>query len=210
MPGRTAVPNVRALPASTVPPVELPAPPEQLAARAAELLGWRGVVLPPMSLLGRRVVPVAELLPDRHAERLCWGVGPVTDRTAVSTWVWPEMLGRVPPPAVRLVGVLAPARHWRTALTSAVPFARLCSSATVLPSAVTVAEDYVTNGMLRSRLYGVAVLTADPDGAVGLELPGPAEEDRVIDVDLATSSAVRWMHEVLYDRVLATTPAPAD
>ncbi|WP_073479785.1 hypothetical protein [Streptoalloteichus hindustanus] len=210
MPGRTAVQNVRALPASTVPPAELPAPAEQLAARAAELLGWRGLVLPPMSLLGRRVVPVVELVPDRHAERLCWGVGPVTDRTTVSTWVWPEMVGRVPPPAVRLVGVLAPARHWRSALTSAVPFARICSAAVVLPALVTTGDDYVTNGMLRARLYGVGVLTADPDGAVGLELPGSTDEDRVIDVDLATSPAVRWMHEVLYDRVLAMTAASAD
>ncbi|WP_229686402.1 hypothetical protein [Longimycelium tulufanense] len=194
---------------STALPPELPAPAELLAARAAELLGWRGAVLPPMSLLGRRVVPVVELLTDRHAERLSWDCGPVTDRTAVSTWVWPELADRVPSPAVRLVGVIAPARHWRTALACAGPFAKLCPAAVVLPATVTGSEDYQNNCLLRTRLYGVAVLTAACDGAVELELPGSATDEASGAAELASSAAVRWMHEVLYERLLAETPAPA-
>ena len=80
-----------------LPSVELPAPVEDLAAAAAARLGWSGSVLPPMTLLGRRVVVVAEILADAHAERICLGAEPVADRATVSTWVWPELAGRVPP-----------------------------------------------------------------------------------------------------------------
>ena len=61
---------------------------------AAARLGWHGTVLPPMTLLGRRVVVVAELLADAHAERICLGRGPVADRPTVATWVWPELAGQ--------------------------------------------------------------------------------------------------------------------
>ena len=50
--------------------VEMPASVGRLAELSAASLGWSGSVLPPIKLLGRYVVPVAELVPEAHAERL--------------------------------------------------------------------------------------------------------------------------------------------
>jgi hypothetical protein len=177
---------------------ELPADPADLAVAAAERLGWRGVVLPPMDLMGRRVSVVAELLPDAHAERLCLGSRPVLDRTTVSTWVWPEMDGRVPPAAVRLVGVIAVARHWRTALVSAVPFARGGNAAIVVPGSVALTHDYLVNCLPRARRYGLSVLTAHPDEDITVDVAG-----RHDDVPVEDTSVSRWVNELVYDQVLA-------
>ncbi|MFB9906563.1 hypothetical protein [Allokutzneria oryzae] len=202
--GQTAVDGgFHVLPTRAVPPVELPAPSEHLAARAAELLGWSGIMLPPMTLLGRKVIVVAELLTAEHAERVCLGAPPVTDRTTVSTWVWPEMAGRVPPAAVRIVGVIAVSRHWRSALTSAVPFARFTNAAVVVPSTVAGADDFLLNCLMRARQYGVAVATADERDGVELAMPARAEQPAV---DLQ-ESMIRWMHEMVYEQLLATVPA---
>jgi hypothetical protein len=192
--------NATTLPSRAVPAVELPAPPQQLAVKAAERLGWKGVVLPQMTLLGRKVFVVAELLPDAHAERLCFGCGPVVDRTTVATWVWPELAGRVPPAAVRLVGVLAVAKHWRTGLASTVPFALHGDAAVVLPSSVVLTDDYLTNCLPRARRYGVSVVTADPDSSVSMDLAGPQERTPV-----DQTAVTRWVNEVVYEQVLATT-----
>ncbi|MGB8202504.1 MAG: hypothetical protein WCF33_22940, partial [Pseudonocardiaceae bacterium] len=85
--------------------------PDHLACVGVGALGWDGVVLPPMVLLGRRVVAVATLLDDVHERRISSGWGPVTDRVSVSTWDWPELRHLAPPPAVTLSGIIAPARH---------------------------------------------------------------------------------------------------
>lgn len=187
-----------------LPSVELPAPVEDLAAAAATRLGWDGTVLPPMTLLGRRVVVVAEILADAHAERICLGAEPVADRATVSTWVWPELAGRVPPPAVRIQGVLSVARHWRTGLVSTVPFGRYAETAVVLPWWAATTHDYLVNCLPRARRFGVNLLTADPEGVVELDLPStldgqPLEKD-------ATS---RWLNEVVYERMLTTVEASA-
>ncbi|AHH93406.1 hypothetical protein [Kutzneria albida] len=191
--------NANALPTRAVPAIELPAPADQLAAQAVERLGWKGVVLPQLTLLGRKVVVVAELLPDAHAERLCFGCGPVVDRTTVATWVWPELAGRVPPPAIRIVGVVAVAKHWRTGLASAVPFALHGDAAVVLPSSVALTDDYLTNCLPRARRYGVSVVTADPDGSVSMDLAGPQEH-----LPAEQTAVSRWVNEVVYEQVLAT------
>lgn len=183
---------------AVMPPVALPAAPDRLAPQAVRLLDWQGVLLPPMKLLGRKVVVLAELLPAAHAERLALGCGPVTDRTTVATWVWPEMADRVPPPAVRLRGVLAPARHWRTALVAAVPFGRFCDVGIVIPEAVTGTEDYRQNCLPRAVEYGVEVLTADSQGTVSLaQHAEPAREAEAIE-----PAVFRWMNELIYERLL--------
>lgn len=199
-PGQSAVrSDVQTPSASAVPVADLPAAPHPLAARAGEVLGWPGVVLPQMTLLGRKVMVCAELVPEAHAERLCLGCGPVADRVAVSTWGWPEMAGRVPPQAVRIVGAVAVARHWRTALASSVPFARYGHVAMLLPSSAALTRDYLVNCLPRVRRHGVAVLLADPDGEVTVDVagqPGNAPEQ---------TSLSRWVHEVVYEKLLATS-----
>ncbi|GAA3860480.1 hypothetical protein GCM10022243_28210 [Saccharothrix violaceirubra] len=191
--------DARSLAAIEVPVPELPGSAEELAAAAATRLGWHGVVLPEMVLMGRRIVVVAELLADAHAERVCLGAAPEVDRTTVSTWVWPEMDGRVPPAAVRIVGVLAVARHWRTALASAVPFARFGNAAAVLPSSVAFTHDYLTNCLPRVRRYGVSVLLADEELELTTDVAGRNES-----VPVEDTATTRWVNELVYEQVLAT------
>jgi hypothetical protein len=186
--------NIRS--AKLLPAVELPASVEELAAGAAARLGWHGTVLPPMTLLGRRVVVVADLLTDAHAERICLGCPPVPDRATVATWVWPELAARVPAPAVRIVGVLAVARHWRTGLVATVPFTRYAETAIVLPWWAATTHDYLVNCLPRARRHGVGVLTADPEGVTDIDLPG-ATECTAVDLD-ATG---RWLNEAVYERL---------
>ncbi|RLK60171.1 MULTISPECIES: hypothetical protein [Actinokineospora] len=198
IPGRTAVTeSLKALPAQLTPPVELPAGVHELAVAAAAALGWDGTVLPEMTLHGRRVCLVVDLKADVHAERICLGQEPVTDRASVSTWAWPELNGRVPEPAVRIVGAIAVARHWRTGLANAVPFLRYGDTAMVLPTSAVLTHDYLANCLPRSRAYGVAIVSAEPDAKVELDLPG--RQDRAYpEVD----ALYRWVSELAYDQIL--------
>jgi hypothetical protein len=173
--------------------VELPEVPDGLCRPAAGHLGWGGTVLPPMVLIGRRVVVVAELDGPAHAYRTMAGWRPVTDRTAVAMWSWPEMSGRVPPPAVRLRGVIAPARHWRTALTAAAAFTKMTRTALLLPDASAADPGCLAAAAQR----GIAVLASDGDSVrtVADGAPGPLPAPH--------SPVSRWVHEFVYDRVLA-------
>jgi hypothetical protein len=194
----------RSMPSRVVPPIELPASVDELARAAAAQLGWNGVVLPETTILGRKVCVVAKLRTDVHAERIAMGAGPVADRATVDTWTWPELAGTAPAPAAEIVGVLAVARHWRTAMASAVPFARYGEAALVLPSPAVLTEDYVGNCLPRARAYGLAVVTADPNAVVDLDLEGRTE--RVL---LAEDPVSRLVNEVVYDHLLRTAEAPA-
>ncbi|WP_329053380.1 hypothetical protein OG738_11125 [Amycolatopsis sp. NBC_01488] len=194
----------RSMPSRVVPPIELPSSVDELAVAAAAQLGWNGVVLPETTILGRKVCVVAKLRTDVHAERIAMGAGPVADRATVDTWTWPELAGTAPAPAAEIVGVLAVARHWRTAMASAVPFARYGEAAMVLPSPVILTEDYVGNCLPRARAYGLAVVTADPNAVVDLDLEGRTE--RVV---LAEDPVSRLVNEVVYDHLLRTAEVPA-
>ncbi|OXM71276.1 hypothetical protein [Amycolatopsis vastitatis] len=194
----------RSMPSRVVPPIELPASVDELARAAAAQLGWNGIVLPETTILGRKVCVVAKLRTDVHAERIAMGAGPVADRATVDTWTWPELAGTAPAPAAEIVGVLAVARHWRTAMASAVPFARYGEAAMVLPSPAVLTEDYVGNCLPRARAYGLAVVTADPNAVVDLDLEGRTE--RVV---LAEDPVSRLVNELVYDHLLRTAEAPA-
>ena len=194
----------RSMPSRVVPPIELPASVDELARVAAAQLGWNGIVLPETTILGRKVCVVAKLRTDVHAERIAMGAGPVADRATVDTWTWPELAGTAPAPAAEIVGVLAVARHWRTAMASAVPFARYGEAAMVLPSPAVLTEDYVGNCLPRARAYGLAVVTADPNAVVDLDLEGRTE--RVV---LAEDPVSRLVNELVYDHLLRTAEAPA-
>lgn len=192
------------LPSRVVPPVELPASVEQLAREAAAQLGWNGTILSEMTMLGRKVCVVAELRTDVHAERIAMGIGPVVDRATVDTWTWPELAATAPAPAAEIIGVLAVARHWRTAMASAVPFARYGEAAMVLPSPAVLTEDYVANCLPRARAYGLAIVTADPNAMIDLDLDGHTER-LLLDEDPVS----RWVNEMVYEELLATVDVPA-
>ncbi|MGH3765879.1 MAG: hypothetical protein ACRDS0_05340 [Pseudonocardiaceae bacterium] len=180
-------------------PIEVLSPPDHLASAAAGALGWEGVVLPPMMLLGRRVVAVATLIPEVHERRISSGWGPVTDRLSVSTWDWPQMRHLVPAPAVELSGIIAPARHWRTGLTGAAPFAGLCPTALLLPAHIARNVECLTH----AEHYGPTVLAAagpldvDPD-AVDVVHAG---RNRAVATAAPTTTG-RWIYEMVYDRLL--------
>jgi hypothetical protein len=200
MSGRTVVPeNLGALRVPLVAPMALPAPVDELAEAAAKEMGWQGVVLPEMRLLGRRVNLVVELVTEVHAERICLGQMPVTDRASVATWVWPEFAGKVPEPAVRVIGAIAVARHWRTGLANVVPFLRYGDAATVVPTSVVLTHDYVMNCLPRARAYGIAVVRTETNAEVDLDLPGRAERAHA-----GVDGIHRWIAELAYDKVLAT------
>jgi hypothetical protein len=185
------------MPAQLAPAVELPASVDELATAAAETLGWSGVVLPEMTLLGRRVCLVAELRADVHAERICLGQEPVTDKATVATWAWPELAGRVPDPAAYIVGAISVARHWRTGLANAVPFLRYGDAAMVLPTSAVLTHDYLAKCLPRARAFGVAVVSAEQNGEVELDLPGRC--DRAVP---EADALYRWVSELAYDQIL--------
>lgn len=204
-PGHTgdAVVTGRSFPTRVVPPVELPASASFLAGEAAARLDWTGVVLPEVTMLGRKVCVVARLRTDVHAERIAVGVGPVTDRATVATWTWPEFAATAPEPAAEIVGVLAVARHWRTAMAAAVPFARYGDAALVLPSSAVLTKDYVDNCLPRARSYGMAIVSADADALVEKDLEGRSE--RLV---LPEDAVSRWINEVVYEQLLASYDLP--
>lgn len=198
-------------PSRIVPPGPLPAESLKLAEEAAAQLGWRGVVLPETQILGRKVHLVVRMRADVHAERIATGMGPVIDRATVATWTWPELAAAAPGAAVEVVGVLAVARHWRTGLAWAVPFARYFEAAMVVPTSVAITHDYVANCLPRARAYGMSVLTAnDVDvetaayGMVERDLPGTA--DRIM---MGVDPLSRWINELAYEQLLATSEVTA-
>ncbi|WP_216212530.1 hypothetical protein [Amycolatopsis aidingensis] len=208
-PGQTTVTggasDTRSLHRRAASAVELPAPADDLAAEAAAQLNWDGVALPQSTLLGRRVVLVARLRTEVHAERIAMGAGPILDRATVATWTWPEFAATAPAPAAEIVGVLAVARHWRTGMAATVPFARYGEAAMVLPYSAVFSQDYVDNCLPRARTYGLAVVTADEDAVVDLDLAGRSERM------LAPADAVsRWVNEVAYEQLLAVGEVPAN
>ncbi|MGH3785503.1 MAG: hypothetical protein ACRDRG_02900 [Pseudonocardiaceae bacterium] len=180
--------------------VEVLCAPDHLARAAVGALGWDGVVMPPMVLLGRRVVVVAELIGDVHESRIDSGWGPVTDRLSVSTWNWPEMQHLVPPPAVQLNGIIAPARHWRTGLTGAAPFTGLCPTALLLPAHIARNVECLSH----AEYYGPTVLAAAGQHDVDADAVDVVHAGR--SRPLATrrpTETSRWVHELVYDRLLA-------
>ncbi|MGH3923175.1 MAG: hypothetical protein ACRDTT_09960, partial [Pseudonocardiaceae bacterium] len=142
---------------------------------------------------------VADLLEAVHERRIASGWGPVTDRVSVSMWDWPELRCCVPSVAVRLRGVLAPARHWRTGLAATVPFVGLCPTALLLPAHI--ARD--VECLSHAAQHGPTVVAAagphdlDPDAVdvvqVGRAGPIPTAPPNVLS---------RWVHELIYDRLL--------
>ncbi|HJQ46048.1 MAG TPA: hypothetical protein VJ870_06960 [Amycolatopsis sp.] len=195
--------GTRSFPTRVVPPVELPASTSYLAGAAAQQLGWKGVVLPEVTMLGRRVCVVARLRTDVHAERIACGLGPVTDRTTVATWTWPEFAMTAPAPAAEIVGVLSVARHWRTAMAATAPFARYADAAMVLPTPALLTKDYVDNCLPRARRHGLSIVSADPEAAVALDLEATREQ-----LLLPQDAVWRWINEMVYEQLLASYDLP--
>lgn len=200
----TPVQSARSFPKRVVPPIELPASSGELAEESAAQLGWHGTVLE-MRLLGKPVHFVARLRTAEHAERIAVGSAPVTDRADVSTWLWPELAPSAPPEAAEIVGVLSVQRHWRTGLASIMPFARYYSEAAlVLPGSAVLTADYVDNCLPRARAFGLAVVSANEQAMVDLDLAGRDERLRNEE-----DALTRWVNEMAYERLIALSEQSA-
>lgn len=192
-------PRTTTVDASTLPPVALPAPVDELASAATTAMGWKGILIPRMTLAGRHVAVVARLRTAAHAERICLGAEPVADRATVATWMWPEFAESAPPPAVDIIGVLGIARHWRTGLASAAPFTQFCETGIVVPWDVAMTMDYLRGCLAKAESYGVSVLRTDPEGELTLDQEGARSPAPV-----AETALTRWLNELVYQRVLDT------
>lgn len=174
-------------------PTDLPAPRDpdltaalaKLSGDAVTALGWEGTVVGPVTLLGRRVVLVVDLLPEVHAHRQTTKWPPVTEWTELSMRA--DLVGDAPPPAVQLRGVLAPGTHWRTALFGCAPFVGMCPTAVLLPREA--AKACVPD----RSLHRVGVVGTQGGQVDVRRTPKPPHPDRV-----ELDTVQRWVLEVAY------------
>ncbi|WP_319461277.1 hypothetical protein [Micromonospora sp. RTP1Z1] len=164
--------------------------------RAAEALGWPGVVVPDVSLLGTHVSVV--VVPDVAAhewrlENRC--AEPLLDPDSLTMWEWPEGRGLFPPSAVSIHGVLTGVgRSVRSALSGARKWRGFAATAVALPSGEAASDDL----LLECSYSGIAVVCEDQDEAKVIQ---PGHDGRLATARRTTVD--RWIEEKLYGRLLA-------
>jgi hypothetical protein len=166
--------------------------------RAADALGWDGIVVEAMKLLGQRITVVAALDHHVHAARHATGWGPVTDRMTLALWEeWPDQYPTSPPSPVRLVGFLARGRRWQQALAAAGGFVGFGSTAILLE------RDRMPTQLctMTADFYGIAVVRYTERGdELDLEL---VQEGRCGPVPTARPTIIsRWVEELVYHELL--------
>lgn len=166
---------------------------DRRAERVAAALGWAGLVVPDLRLLGQRITVVAELDHAAHAERTRNGQRPVVDRMAVELWQWPEVAA--PARAVRLVGIMAEGTRWQRVMSAAGGFVGFGATAIVL------LQQHQPNPhcLITAQLHGIGVVRAgsakDDVTLVQAGRPGPIPTAR-------ESTVSRWLEELVYDRLI--------
>lgn len=168
------------------------------AARPApESLGWPGLALPPLCLLGSWIAPVVCIDHPAHHRRLASGDGPQLDQDTLTIWEWPESTGRSPSSVIELSGVIVWAGTWRTGLAEAQSWRGFGPSAAAGPPALT--DQAGVFGIREFALAGVGLVehgTLCPLRVVVGAEPGrlATARRRVLD---------RWVEESLYRHALA-------
>jgi hypothetical protein len=177
--------------------------PARLAAAAAAL-GWAGLVLPGVRLLGTRIAAVLAVDATAHDHRRRAGCAvPMSDVDTLAVWEWPQAREACPPPVVELLGVLVPAgRSWAAATTTARRWAGFAATAIVLPTDAASELCRLECGYAGIAITGAAGragIGADAAGAMVRLLqpgrPGRSERARRRTLD-------RWVEEQLYGRLL--------
>ncbi|MCP2259626.1 hypothetical protein LX15_003331 [Streptoalloteichus tenebrarius] len=166
---------------------------------AAFALGWRGVVIADVAVLGQRVSAVVRVRKDVHRWRVRNGWPPETDPNWFRSWFDPTFHDRLPVPAVDLVGVLVEETALSRALESCGTLMTLAPCAVVLP---TPQDDEWP--LIELDYYGVGVVTTLADGNSAVSVL-PEDRSR----EFGPSLFGRWLLEVLYDRVLKAEVARA-
>lgn len=162
---------------------------------AAELLSWSGVVLPELSLLGCRVLPVVEPDEQVHWAREAGGDGPQRDWDTLAIWEWPQSVGHFPAPALRLVGILVPATTWRRGLAIGGTWRGFGPVAVLTATRQPVTEVC----RLEFQLRGVGLITSTSVTAQPV-LAVTAAKGRQLPARRLVSD--RWIEETLYEYAL--------
>lgn len=161
--------------------------------RAATALGWDGLLLRDVEVLGARFAAVARLRPEVHQWRTEHGWPPESDPDWFRAWSEPDDHDHLPVPAVELQGILVPVTKMRHGL-------RACGTLmTLAPCAVTVPGDqsHKTWRLIELDYYGIGVVAAHPDTPAHVLL---RPEDRTS--EFGSSLFTRWLLEVLYERIV--------
>lgn len=167
---------------------------------AASALGWRGVVVPDVGVLGYRVSAVVRVNEDVDRWRRSNGWPPQPDPSWFRTWFDPGPLDRSPLPAVELLGILVTESEPDRALTACGTLISLAPVAVVLPE---TQGGKWRLGLSELDYYGVGVVSGnDETGATVVVHP----EDR--SGEFGPSLYGRWLLEVLYDRVVKGQHVP--
>lgn len=160
---------------------------------AASALGWRGVVIPDVGILGHRVSAVVRIHDEVDRWRRSNGWPPQPDPSWFRTWFDPGPPDRTPLPAVELVGVLVTESDPDRALTASGTLISLAPCAVVLP----LGEDPDPWPLNELDYYGAGVVSGNNATDVKVVVP---PEDR--SGEFGPSLYGRWLQEVLYDRVV--------
>jgi hypothetical protein len=167
---------------------------------AATALGWRGTVVPDVTVLGQQVSAVVRLRADVHAWRVANGWPPGADPSWFRSWFEPAAHDRLPVAAVELVGVLVGESTVDTALQSCGTLMTLAPCVVVLPAS----QGGQSWSMIELDYYGIGVVAVDEAGGAELLV---TPEDR--STEFGPSLFGRWLLEVLYERVLKEVPDEA-
>lgn len=175
---------------------------EQLAVRfdhegvvaAVELLGWSGVVLPELSLLSCRVLPVIQPDEQAHQAREATGDGPQRDGDTLAIWEWPQSAGHFPASALRLAGILVTATTWRRGLAIAGSWRGFGPAAVLTTTPQVVTETCRLEFQLRGVGLVTASVTARPVLAVTAATGRQPPARRLVQD--------RWIEETLYEHAL--------
>jgi hypothetical protein len=173
---------------------------QPLLHHAASALGWRGIVVPDVAVLGHQVSAVVRVRADVHEWRTANGWPPQADPSWFRSWFEPTVHDKLPVSAVELVGVLVGESTVDRALQSCGTLMTLAPCAVVLPGP----QGRESWPLIELDYYGIGVVAVEESGAADLLVP---PEDR--STEFGPSLFGRWLLEVLYDRVLKEVPANA-
>jgi len=180
---------------------------QPLLHEAASALGWHGIVVPDVAVLGHQVSAVVRVRDDVHEWRTANGWPPQADPSWFRSWFEPTVHDQLPVSAVELVGVLVGESTVDRALQSCGTLMTLAPCAVVLPGP----QGRESWPLIELDYYGIGVVAAEEShsGESGeffrtVELMVPPEDRST---EFGPSLFGRWLLEVLYDRVLKEVPA---
>ena len=158
---------------------------------AVETLGWSGTLIKDITLFGSQVSVLVHVDEEAHAVRQQRDLPPVTDRTSVALWEWPEVTA--PPPVIRLSAFMAASSRWQRGMRAVSGFAGFASTVLLLPQDTSPPESCQAT----AERYGVWVVRIGRSGAT------VEQQGRIGPVATARPTTVtRWTEELLYAHLI--------